>query len=76
MPMETIGRVPCDEAAILAGTGEPAPLDSSRSRPSKLRRHEGRETIQTAAPIAIASSRRAIGRSLPPVAFTSRLRNS
>ncbi len=38
--------------------------------------HENRETIRIAPPIAIASSRRAIGRSFPPIAFTSRVRNS
>ena len=35
-----------------------------------------RDTIQNAPPMAIASSSRAIGKSRPPVAFTSRLRNS
>ena len=37
---------------------------------------ENPETIRNAPPMAMASSRRAIGRSLPPVAFTSRTRNS
>jgi len=38
--------------------------------------HENRETINSAPPIAITSSSSAIGRSFPPVALTSRDRNS
>jgi len=40
------------------------------------RRQTHRVTIRNAPPMAITSSRRAIGRSFPPIAFTSRARNS
>jgi hypothetical protein len=70
-----------DQGDALAGSGESAGEGRPRLPRSDNNRvecpgHEKDLTIRTAPPIAITSSRSAVGRSLPPIAATSLVRNS